>query len=252
VNTPALQTNFGPSSTAFWKQVYLDMAAVMVEAGVAPYLQFGEVQWWYFCPPADPANGNWKPVSNGGMPLYDAYTTSTFQSQYGMAMHVFTDPSNDPAPYPSESAFLPALIGEFTKAIMAFVHQTHPDTHFEVLYPPDVNDAALNRIVNLPAAYWTPANLTCLKTENFTYTGDRDLNKARASIELPMQLGFPPSQCSHLVGIGDYTTPWAKEQRLALGESLDSVVLFALDQFCLIGYPLPLDRGPRRAQFMGG
>ena len=39
--------------------------------------------------------------------------------------------------------------------------------------------------------------------------------------------------------------------RLALGESLDSVVLFALDQFCLIGYRLPLHRGPRRARFMG-
>ena len=252
VNTPALQTNFGPSSTAFWKQVYLDMANVMVEAGVTPYLQFGEVQWWYFCPPADPANGNWTPVPNGGMPFYDAYTTSTFQSQYGQAMHVFTDPSNDPAAYANESAFLPSLVGQYTKAVMDFVHQTHADARFEVLYPPDVNDAALTRIVNLPAAYWTPAALACLKTENFTYTGDRDLDKARASIELPMQLGFPPSQCSHLVGIGDYTTPWPKEQRLALGESLDSVVLFALDQFCLIGYALPLDPGPRRAQFMGG
>jgi len=251
LNTPALQTNFGPSSTAFWKQVYLDMADVMVEAGIAPYLQFGEVQWWYFCPPADPANGNWKPVLNGGMPLYDAYTTSTFESQYGKAMHVFTDPSNDPSPYPNESAFLPSLIGEFTKTIMDFVHLTHPGSRFEVLYPPDVNAAALTQIINLPAAYWTPANLACLKTENFTYTGDRDLDKARASIELPIQLGFSPAQCSHLVGIGDYTTPWAKEQRLALGESLDSVVLFALDQFCLIGYP-PLDRSPGRAQFMGG
>jgi hypothetical protein len=28
-------------------------------------------------------------------------------------------------------------------------------------------------------------------------------------------------------------------------------VLFALDQFCLIGYPLPLDRGARRSQYMG-
>ena len=71
-------------------------------------------------------------------------------------------------------------------------------------------------------------------------------------MELPVQLGFPPSQCSHLVGIGDYTTPWAKEQRLALGESLESVVLFALDQFCLIGYGLPLGRGARRAVFLGG
>ena len=34
------------------------MADVMAEAGVAPYLQFGEVQWWYF---ADAA----------GMPFYD-------------------------------------------------------------------------------------------------------------------------------------------------------------------------------------
>ena len=66
-----------------------------------------------------------------------------------------------------------------------------------------------------------------------------------------MELGFPPAQSSHLVGIGEYTTPWDKEQRLALGEGLESVVLFALDQFCLIGYELPLDRGARRALFMG-
>src|SRR6202043_1749171 len=70
LNTPALQTNFGTASTAFWKQVYLDMANVMAGAGTPPYLQFGEVQWWYFCPPTDPANGNWKPVLNGGMPFY--------------------------------------------------------------------------------------------------------------------------------------------------------------------------------------
>jgi hypothetical protein len=252
LNTPALQTNFGPLSTAYWKQVYLNMADVMAEAGIQPYLQFGEVQWWYFCPPKDPANGNWTPVSNSGMPFYDAYTTSTFQSQFGKPMHVFTDPSNDPSPYPNESAFLPQLIGQFTTAIMDFVHQTHPNARFEVLYPPDVNDAALTRVINLPKAYWTPSNLACLKTENFTYTGDRNLNKARASIEMPMQLGFPPSQCSHLVGIGDYTTPWAREQRLAFGEALDSVVLFALDQFCLIGYGLPLGRGLRRTQFMAG
>jgi hypothetical protein len=66
-----------------------------------------------------------------------------------------------------------------------------------------------------------------------------------------MQLGFGRSQSSHLVGIGEYTTPWSKEQRMAVGEQLDSVVLFALDQFCLIGYQLPLDRGARRSQYMG-
>jgi len=29
-------------------------------------------------------------------------------------------------------------------------------------------------------------------------------------------------------------------------------VLFALDQFCLIGYGLPLEEGTRRALYMGG
>jgi hypothetical protein len=53
------------------------------------------------------------------------------------------------------------------------------------------------------------------------------------------------------VGIGEYTTPWDKERLLALGASLDSVVLFALDQFCLVGYSLPFDRGARRAAFQG-
>ncbi len=60
------------------------------------------------------------------------------------------------------------------------------------------------------------------------------------SIELPMQLGFTPANSAHLVGIGNYTTPWAKEVRMAKGMKLGSVVLFALDQCCLIGYGLPL------------
>jgi hypothetical protein len=166
-------------------------------------------------------------------------------------MSTIPNQNADPNGYPDECIFLPEVIGEFTNAVMAYVRQAHPDTRFEVLYPPDVNDTALNRLVNFPHADWTPATLDSLKTENFTYTGDRDLNKALASIQLPMQLGFGRSQSSHLVGIGEYTTPWSKEQRLAAGEQLDSVVLFALDQFCLIGYELPLDRGTRRAQYMG-
>ena len=66
-----------------------------------------------------------------------------------------------------------------------------------------------------------------------------------------MTLAFPPSKSSHLVGIGEYTTPWSKERRMALGAGIESVVLFALDQFCLVGYGLPLDRGPRRGRLMG-
>jgi hypothetical protein len=238
LNTPALQTNFGPESTAFWQEVYREMAELMKSAGMPPYVQFGEVQWWYF-------------AGNSGMPFYDDYTTATFQARYGRPMAAILSQHADPSNFPDECTFLPELIGEFTNAVMTHVRQSHPDARFEVLYPPDVNDTALNRLVNLPRAHWTPDILDSLKTENFTYTGDRDLNKALASIQLPMQLGFERSQSSHLVGIGEYTTPWSKEQRMAVGEQLDSVVLFALDQFCLIGYQLPLDRGARRSQYMG-
>ena len=236
VNTPALQTSFSPQSTAFWRQAYADMAAVMESAVVTPYLQFGEVQWWYF-------------ACASGMPFYDNYTTTSYQQTYGRPMAVILSENADPSSLANECAFLSQLIGTFTSAIIAFVRQSYPTALFEVLYPPDVNDTALNRLVNLPRSVWTPANLACLKTENFTYTGDRNLDKARQSIDLPMQLGFPPAQASHLTGIGDYTTPWAKERRLAIGAGVGSVVLFALDQFCLIGYGLPLEAGPRRARF---
>ena len=48
------------------------MATVMNAAGLTPYLQFGEVQWWYF-PNVTVIDG-----AVSGMPFYDAYTTSTF------------------------------------------------------------------------------------------------------------------------------------------------------------------------------
>jgi hypothetical protein len=238
LNTPALQTNFGPESTAFWRQVYLDMANVMASAGIQPYLQFGEVQWWYFAAPS-------------GMPFYDEFTKSAFQAAYGRAMAVIPSEHADPANYASECAFLPTLIGRFTSRVMEFVRQAHADVRFEVLYPPDVNDTPLNRLINYPRNDWTSTTLNCMKTENFTYTGDRNLDKAQTSIDLPTHTGFPCGQSSHLVGISEYTTPWNKERLLSLGASLESVVLFALDQFCLVGYDLPLEGNSRRAVFLG-
>jgi hypothetical protein len=238
VNTPALQTNFSPASLAFWQEVYAVMAGLMVSVGVRPYLQFGEVQWWYF---ADLV----------GMPFYDAYTTSTFAAQEGRPMAVIPSQSSNPSSYPAECAFLPVLVGQFTQAITAYVQLQYPYTVFEVLYPVDTNDTPLNEIVNFPAAYWTPSALACLKTENFTYTGDRDLDQARQSIQFPMSQGFPISQCSHLIGISDPTTPWQRERVLTLAAGVEPVVLFALDQFCLIGTALPLNQGPRTARFLG-
>ena len=238
LNTPALQTNFSPASTAFWKQAYLDLATLLSDAGQTPYLQFGEVQWWYF------------PDDGSGMPYYDAYTTSTFQATYGRPMQVFTTSNVSPALYPQEAAFLSGLVGAFTSAIMSFVRETYPNAKFEVLYPPDTNNSPLDTAVNLPSS-WNTGTLDCFKTENFTYTGSRNLNMTKSSIVLPMGMGFPRNKSSHLVGITGYTTPWEKEIRQALAENLESVVLFALDQFCLMNCPAPLPVGARRSFYAG-
>jgi hypothetical protein len=239
LNTPALQTNFSPASLAFWKRAYLDMANVLVQSGQEPYLQFGEVQWWYFA------------LAGSGMPFYDNYTTAAFAATHGRTLPIFADGNALPASYPDECLFLAGLIGSFTDSVMDFVRQTHANARFEVLYPPDVNEAPLNGAVNLPRTVWTPAKLDCLKTENFTFTGDRDLNKALASVMLPKQLGFPPEKSAHLIGISDYTTPWEKEARMASGARDASVVLFALDQFCLVGYSWLPDSGTGRSLYLG-
>ncbi len=239
VSTPALQTNFSPTSAAFWQQVYLDMATVLTAAGLTPYLQFGEVQWWYF------------PDDGSGMPFYDAYTTSTFEAQYGQPMAVITSNTVDPTTVPQEAVFLPGLIGSFTAQMRSFVRATYPSCRFEVLYPPDVNAFPLTSVINYPTTDWIPANLNCLKTESFTYTYDRNLDMAVESMDSVDVYGFTPSERSHLVGVSDPSTAWLKEVRLAQAKGFESVVLFALDQMCLVGYSLPLSTGMHRSAHLG-
>jgi hypothetical protein len=239
LNTPAIQTNFSPTSLAFWKNIHLEMATVLQQAGVRPYLQFGEVQWWYF------------PYLDSGLPFYDAYTKDRFLATFGREISVILESSALPSQYPEEASFLPRLIGEFTSAIMSYVRSTIPDCRFEVLYPTDVNDTPFNRAVNFPSEYWTPAILDCLKTESFTYTYARNLDMAHSSMNFGKSYGFPPSKRSHLVGISDPIAPWVKEVGLARGEGVESVVLFALDQFCLIGYATPVNGGGRRSISLG-
>jgi hypothetical protein len=179
------------------------------------------------------------------------YTTSTFQAQYGQPMAVITSNTVDPTTVPHEAVFLPGLIGTFTAQMRSFVRATYPSCRFEVLYPPDVNAFPLTSVINYPTTDWTPANLNCLKTENFTYTADRDLDLTVTSMNIANSYGFTPSERSHLVGVSDPSTAWLKEARLAEGEGFESVVLFALDQMCLIGFSLPLSRGMHRSAHLG-
>jgi len=244
LQTPAYQTNFSSTSLDFWKQVYLDQARIQADAGLQPYLQFGEVQWWYF-----PNDGLGNPFS--GMPFYDAWTASQFETAYGRAMTVFSDNTADPGSYPDEVTFLQTVIGNFTDAIMTYVRATYSDARFEVLYPLDVNQTDFNRAINYPASQWTAASLDCLKTEGFGFTLQRNLGKSEQAMQLSGFPAFPATQRGHLVGVGDATTAWVKEAQFAQGRGFESVVLFALDQMCLIGYGLPLPDPFRRSVRMG-
>jgi hypothetical protein len=165
-------------------------------------------------------------------------------------MSVITSNTVDPTTIPQEAAFLPGLIGSFTAQIRSFVHATYPSCRFEVLYPPDVNNFPFTQVINYPTNDWTPANLNCLKTESFSYTAERNLDMSLQSMNSVNSLGFTPSERSHLVGVSDPSTAWLKEARLAEANGFESVVLFALDQMCLVGYSLPLSRGMRRSSQM--
>ena len=149
LNTPALQTNFSPASRAYWEKVHLEMADILAASGYVPYMQFGEVQWWYFpnMGPFDP------PIS---MPYYDQYTSDQFQAAHGFPLRFIGNQHVDPAAFPEEAAFLPSLIGAFTDDIRAYVLNVHPNCKFEVLYPTDVNDHPWGHVVNYPNAAWTP------------------------------------------------------------------------------------------------
>jgi hypothetical protein len=166
-------------------------------------------------------------------------------------MAVITTQSADPSAHPEEAAWLPRLIGQFTDAVMSHVRAAFPACRFEVLFPTDVNDTAWNQTVNYPQDFWTPAKLDQLKTESFTYTFNRDLEGAKRTIGTGALHGFPRSGRSFLVGIGDSSTAWLKEVRLAMSENLESIVLFALDQYCLIGYRTPAPPAARRGLLLG-
>ncbi len=238
LNTPAIQTNFSPISMAYWRDVYKEMVAEMDVAGLHPYMQFGEVQWWYF------------PYDGSGLPFHDEYTKAQFQTAYGFPIRAVPNGYEDPAAYPEEAEFLSTLIGAYTTHIMNYVRTTYPNCRFEALYPPDVNEGAFNRLINYPSE-WNPSTLDCLKTESFTYTYNRDLNLSLESMRFSMYKGFPREQRAHLVGISDKIAPWVREVRMAYAENVESIVLFAIDQFCLIGYPAPLPEASRTARDQG-
>jgi hypothetical protein len=229
LTTPAIQTNFSPASLNFWKRVYVTMADLQAAAGLlTPYLQSGELQWWYF------------PKPGVSMPFYDDYTEQQFTAANGGAsMGVVLANDTPVEQFPREAQLLQDLLGSFSAGLRGALRAAHPNARYEVLYPGDVNEPVFNKAVNLAVGDWTPDNLTCLKTEGLSYPALRNLDLSLICMRINASLGFPNAQRSHLVGISDAKTAWMKEVNLAQTEGIESVVLFALDQYCTIGYSAP-------------
>ncbi len=227
LNTPSIQTNFSPIALAYWQKIYLNVAALQSTAGLVPYLQSGEVQWWYY------------PIEQRSMPFYDAYTQQQFTATYDVPMQAIASQNSNPSAYPNEVAFLPTMIGAYTAALRGALQSAYPGCRYEVLYPTDVNNTPLNKLINFPSNDWTASNLTCLKTESFGFTAGYDLVSCTMSMNTSAAKGFPNQQRAHLVGVGDAWSAWLKEVDIAQSQGLETVVLFALDQYCLVGYPPP-------------
>lgn len=70
-------------------------------------------------------------------------------------------------------------------------------------------------------------------------TYDEERTGCTNSMNVSAAKGFPTTKSSHLVGISDIPSCWMKEIDIAQAQGSESAVLFALDQYCLIGYTPP-------------
>jgi len=237
---PSHQMHFGPRVRNYLKQMYKECADEIAAAGLRIMLQFGETQWWYF-------------PNASGMPFYDDDTKAAFQARYGRPLHRFlanTDPPNDDI----ESAnFLRDRIWEYCAEVIGYVRRFHPSAVFECLWPLDANQGkpapdpafrALNFHVNLPNEWKTSGyGVKYFRSEGFDYdVWQKNARLMRQTLEFPLKLGRPASECMCLAGIyGPPDPPMREAYGMWRNRGLYSFCFWAFDQFCLNSRPVPLE-----------
>jgi hypothetical protein len=228
----------------YQKSVYATIAGLMADAGLTPNLQFGEFLWWFFT--------NKKPGNpGGGMAFYHPAIASAAQTQLGRPLARFESPTDDPLQNGSaDASFLRARLRDHVNALINHVRGLYPTTHFELLFPYDVNHpnpagihqvgGRLNRFINLPLEWESKigSNLDRIKTEALDFGAwSRDLNLAKTAIRLPFDLGWPRDSIRHLVPIFRGGYPWEKEVEMAEASGVPVVNLWAFDHVCIFGWP---------------
>jgi hypothetical protein len=93
-----LQTSqccFNPATvTAFLAACYVQAASILSACGLTPWLQFGEVLWWFFDWCTSTSDGQ---HIEAGMAYYDANTAAAAQAALGRALATFSHATDDPS-----------------------------------------------------------------------------------------------------------------------------------------------------------
>lgn len=248
---------FNAPMLEFQKRVYLALADLMAEAGLTPSLQCGEFCWWYF--------SNWKETNpQGGMAFFDAGTLAAAQATLGRPLHVFRQPTDEPAVNGgADAGFLRNRLRDHAEALMAHVRTAHPGARFEVLFPYDVNHpepagihslgGPLNRFVNLPPEWEAPgtSGFDRFKLEALDFGAwSRDLDLVRRCLRFGRELGWPAGSLGLMTPVFRGGYPWEREAREAIQMGYSQIHLWAFDHLCLYGGSMR-DRQGRRAFFQG-
>src|SRR5579883_1990533 len=237
---PSHQMHFGPRVRNYLKQMYKECADEIATAGLPIVLQFGETQWWYF-------------PNESGMPFYDDDTKTAFQARYGRPLHRFLANTDSPHDDIEAADFLRDRIWEYCAEVISYVRRFHPSAMFECLWPLDANQGkpapdpvfrALNFHVNLPNEWRTSAyGVKYFRAEGFDYdVWQKNARLMRQTLEFPLKLGRPASECMYLAGIyGPPDPPMREAYGMWRNRGLYSFCFWAFDQFCLNSRPLPLE-----------
>jgi hypothetical protein len=237
---PSHQMHFGPRVRDYLKQMYKECADEIAAAGQPVVLQFGETQWWYF-------------PNASGMPFYDDDTKAAFQARYWRPLHRFLANTDPPSDDIEAADFLRDRIWEYCAEVIGYVRRYHPSAVFECLWPLDANQGkpapdpafrALNFHVNLPNEWKTSAyGVKYFRAEGFDYdVWQKNARLMRQTLEFPLKLGRPASECMYLAGIyGPPDPPMREAYSMWRNRGLYSFCFWAFDQFCLNSRPVPLE-----------
>jgi hypothetical protein len=237
---PSHQMHFGLRVRNYLKQMYKECADEIAAAGLPVVLQFGETQWWYF-------------PNASGMPFYDDDTKAAFQARYGRPLHRFLANTDSPHDDIEAADFLRDRIWEYCAEVISYVRRFHPSAVFECLWPLDANQGkpapspefrALNFHVNLPNEWKTSGyGVKYFRAEGFDYdVWQKNARLMRQTLEFPMRLGRPASECMYLAGIyGPPDPPMREAYGMWRNRGLYSFCFWAFDQFCLNSRPVPLE-----------